>query len=248
MNCFRRGSEDLHCLVTWFSTPLSLNLFPVPHILWFQNSGFDITTASMMKRTSVLLGSTVFPWRQQMGWMEDKPLPLHPFLLLLSFSHSVTYNSFVTPWAVVCQAPLSTGFPRRAYWSGLPFPSPGDLPTQGLNPHLLRCRQSLPLSPFSRWHGVKKKRLAETAKRTQLASRVWVRFWAVNVTKLSCFTFWCLFLPFWILSVFSLSSKSTLSFLAGETKTRKCWITFFSVVWFLESFFIFFPMCLVSWA
>ena len=62
MNCFRRASGDLHCLVTWFSTPLSppLNLFPGPQILWFQNSRFDITTASMMKSTSVLLGSTMF--------------------------------------------------------------------------------------------------------------------------------------------------------------------------------------------
>ena len=37
-------------------------------------------------------------------------------------------DSFVTPWVVACQAPLSMGFPRQEYWSGLPFPSPGDLP------------------------------------------------------------------------------------------------------------------------
>ena len=35
---------------------------------------------------------------------------------------------FVTPWTVACQAPLSMGFPRQEYQSGLPFPSPGDLP------------------------------------------------------------------------------------------------------------------------
>ena len=35
---------------------------------------------------------------------------------------------FVTPWTVVNQAPLSRGFPRQGYWSGLPFSSPGDLP------------------------------------------------------------------------------------------------------------------------
>ena len=34
---------------------------------------------------------------------------------------------FVTPWTVARRAPLSMGFPRREYWSGLPFPSPGDL-------------------------------------------------------------------------------------------------------------------------
>ena len=33
-----------------------------------------------------------------------------------------------TPWTVACQAPLSLGFSRQEYWSGLPFPSPGDLP------------------------------------------------------------------------------------------------------------------------
>ena len=39
---------------------------------------------------------------------------------------------FVTPWTVACQAPLSLGFYRQAYWSGLPFPSPGDLPHLGI--------------------------------------------------------------------------------------------------------------------
>ena len=35
---------------------------------------------------------------------------------------------FVTQWIVALQAPLSMGFSRQNYWSGLPFPSPGDLP------------------------------------------------------------------------------------------------------------------------
>ena len=39
---------------------------------------------------------------------------------------------FVTPWTVVCQAPLSMGFSRQEYWSRLPFPSPGDLPNSGI--------------------------------------------------------------------------------------------------------------------
>ena len=37
-----------------------------------------------------------------------------------------------TPWTVACQASLSMGFPRREYWSGLPFPSPGNLPDPGI--------------------------------------------------------------------------------------------------------------------
>ena len=41
---------------------------------------------------------------------------------------------FVTPWTVAHQAPLSVGFSRQEYWSGLPFPSPGDLPNPGIEP------------------------------------------------------------------------------------------------------------------
>ena len=39
-----------------------------------------------------------------------------------------------TPWIVDCHAPLSLGFSRQEYWSGLPFPSPGDLPEPGIKP------------------------------------------------------------------------------------------------------------------
>ena len=43
-------------------------------------------------------------------------------------------NSFVTPWTVAHQVPLSMGFPTQEYLSGLPFPSPGDLPNPGIEP------------------------------------------------------------------------------------------------------------------
>ena len=43
-------------------------------------------------------------------------------------------TGFVTPWTVALQAPLSMGFPRQGYWSGLPFPSPGDLLGSGVEP------------------------------------------------------------------------------------------------------------------
>ena len=41
---------------------------------------------------------------------------------------------FVTPWTVAYQTPLSMRFSRQEYWSGLPFPSPGDLPNPGIKP------------------------------------------------------------------------------------------------------------------
>ena len=42
--------------------------------------------------------------------------------------------TLATPWTVACQAPLSVGFSRQEYWSGLPLTSPGDLPDLGIEP------------------------------------------------------------------------------------------------------------------
>ena len=51
--------------------------------------------------------------------------------VLSHFSHVWFY---VTSWAVACQPPLSMGSSRQEYWSGLPYPSPGDLPNPGIKP------------------------------------------------------------------------------------------------------------------
>ena len=51
--------------------------------------------------------------------------------MLSCFSH---VQLFATLWAVAHQAPLSMGFSRQEYWSGLPFPPPGDLPNPGIKP------------------------------------------------------------------------------------------------------------------
>ena len=50
---------------------------------------------------------------------------------------------FANPWTVACQAPLSMGFSSQEYWSGCRDLLQGIFPTQGLNPHLLHCRQIL---------------------------------------------------------------------------------------------------------
>ena len=44
------------------------------------------------------------------------------------------YQFIVTPWTIAHQAPLSIEFSRQGYWSGLSFPSPGDLPNPGIEP------------------------------------------------------------------------------------------------------------------
>ena len=58
-------------------------------------------------------------------------------------TYALRIQLFVTPWTIVHQAPLSMGFPKQEYWSGLPFPSPRNLLTQGWNQCLLHCRQIL---------------------------------------------------------------------------------------------------------
>ena len=55
---------------------------------------------------------------------------------------------FVTPWTLARQAPLSMEFSRQEYWSGLPFPSPGDLPNPGIEPRSPALQvDSLPSEP-----------------------------------------------------------------------------------------------------
>ena len=60
--------------------------------------------------------------------------------------HAKLLQSCATLWTVAYQAPLSMGFSGQEYWSGLPFPPPGALQTQGWNlslPRLLHCRRIL---------------------------------------------------------------------------------------------------------
>ena len=55
--------------------------------------------------------------------------------------------TFVTPWTVARQAPLSMGYPRQEYWSGLPFPSPEGLPDPGTEPRSALQADSSPSKP-----------------------------------------------------------------------------------------------------
>ena len=91
-----------------------------------------------------------------------KPAPLlSPALAGRFFTTSATWEArsvscsvmsdSVTPWTVARQAPLSMGFSRQEYWSGVPCPPPGDLPNPGIKPAFLLflafAGGSLPLVP-----------------------------------------------------------------------------------------------------
>ena len=64
--------------------------------------------------------------------------PVHRSVLYVCISVVLSQFScvrlFVTPWTAACQAPLSMGFSRQEYWSGLLCPPPGDLPKPGIKP------------------------------------------------------------------------------------------------------------------
>ena len=62
-------------------------------------------------------------------WLGVRALKTAEWVKLLS-----CVRLFATPWTVYYQAPPSMGFSRQEYWSGLPFPSPGDLPDPGIEP------------------------------------------------------------------------------------------------------------------
>ena len=60
---------------------------------------------------------------------------------------------FAIPWTVAYQASQSMGFSRQEYWSGLPFPSPGDLPDPGIEPGFPALQaEALPSEPPGKPH------------------------------------------------------------------------------------------------
>ena len=58
----------------------------------------------------------------------------HPSIVKVKVKSLSRVRLFETPWTVTYQVPLSMGFSRQEFWSGLPFPSPGDLSNPGIEP------------------------------------------------------------------------------------------------------------------
>ena len=102
------------------------------HYRFFQHNWFFLTKYNFQQQ--------LHRWGQlesyRVRWNSERVLKFL-LLLLFLFSRSVMSDSFVNLWTVARQTPLSMGFPRQEYWSGLAFPSPGDLLTQRSKLHLL---------------------------------------------------------------------------------------------------------------
>ena len=138
--------------------------------LWFQHwiEACHVSRKSLQwKNLSFLLNastsnSSLFPSQEETGpthavcsasftqSLASPPVPVNYFpgervCVLSRFSY---VRLFATLWTLVCQAPLSMGFSRQEYWSGLPFPPPRDLPDPGIYylPSLLRLGSNRPKS------------------------------------------------------------------------------------------------------
>ena len=76
--------------------------------------------------------------RQRTWWIcshdSEPPLPYLSRFNIIKVKPLSHVSLFVTTWTVACQALLSMRFSRQEYWSGLPFPSSGDLPNTGIKP------------------------------------------------------------------------------------------------------------------
>ena len=101
---------------------------------WIQGiTGRPQDSASRSIQSSAFLHVASFsgPSPQGSRW---SPGALGCVCVLSHFSH---VQLSATAWTVACQAPLSMGFSRQEYWSGLPGPPPGDLPDPGIEPSFL---------------------------------------------------------------------------------------------------------------
>ena len=81
-------------------------------------------------------------WGKYLGveWLDQRVVVVVQLLNLVRL--------FAALWTVAHQAPLSMGLSRQEYWSGLPFPPPGDLPNPGIKPKSLALQaDSLPSEP-----------------------------------------------------------------------------------------------------
>ena len=127
---------------------------------------------------------------------------------------------FVTPWTVAHQAPTSMGFSRQEYWSGSPFPTPGDLPNPGIKPRTPTLQaDSLPSEPPG-----KPSPLLMQEQNEEVSASFCSSLPAGNTCKLkSCTSSWCSDLSgrFYFLRQI-LKEVNTLQLLFYYVRTRSC--------------------------
>ena len=115
-----------------------------PSSAWEGGAGLRIREYNLPTPSSPMKIPTLH-WYAPPNWLAEETqgssywpvylsFPLRTLFLLGFWVAKSCLTLFVIPWTVACQTPLSMGFSRQEYWSGLPFPSPEDLPNPGIEP------------------------------------------------------------------------------------------------------------------
>ena len=121
VNISKREEKD------WKVVVYLVAVFPLTHI---QRQATENCLCSMMSQPR-LLWCLFIPQINSQSQVDSSPTSFDAFVVVQSLSHVC---SFMTPWNVAYQAPMSMGFPRQEHWSGLPCPLPVDLPDSGTDP------------------------------------------------------------------------------------------------------------------
>ena len=142
--------DDKHLSGNWASLVVQrLKRLPEMWETWVRSLGWEDPLEKAMAPHSSTLAWRI-PWMEEPGGLQSTGSQRvgHDWATSLTHSGNIQMNVVVwslsrvwllrPSWTVACQAPLSMGFPRQAYWTGLPFFSPGDLHDPGTEPTIGR--------------------------------------------------------------------------------------------------------------
>ena len=119
-----------------FSRQEYWSALPCPALGDLPDPGIELTSLALAGRFFTTSATWKVPLKQSLCVLkarsdQDQDHVASKELCARMLSHG---QLSATPWTVACQAPLSMGLSRQEYWSGLPCPSPGDLPNPGIEP------------------------------------------------------------------------------------------------------------------
>ena len=137
MNLRKNSTEGGNCTHLFVSVPALTVLTLVPTIMWPVGSYFPPLSICFLMVNEVCIPPLYRVIRTELSRQSSDYSNHHSGQQAATIKDQLSKAAqscltLCNPMAVACQDPLSMGFSRQEYWSGLPFPSPGDLPDPGI--------------------------------------------------------------------------------------------------------------------
>ena len=145
-------------------------------------------------------------------------------------SHFGRDRIFMTLWTVAHQAPLSMGFSRQEYWSGLPCPPPGDLADPGLNPCLLRLLHGGAEPPGKSFLSLDLPLLGILCQYNHMHGLLWLVSFTYNVLKVSCWMKYQCFILLCLSNTPFYSYTTVYPFISWWTLGYFCLLTYYLTI------------------